>query len=1295
MQAILIGLATAVILAIGAAFAAPFVVDWTAWRSSFEAEASRVLGVPVLIRGQIDADILPTPHIVLRNVALGADEVATGGTVRELRADLALGPLIRGEVEASRVTLVRPSLRLVLDSAGRLTAPTGTGRPAGFAIAQIAIAQIAIEQGTLDILDRGADRSLRLSDLNLKGEVRSTLGPFRLDGDGVAGGERYALRTSLGRLTEDGGRLRLIADGRTRPFSIDLDGQMRFAGGTPRFEGKGTLVRRGEAGAAADAWRLSAAVRASPEAIVADTLDLAMGEDTRPVQLSGSARLSLGRAVGLDAVLNARSLDLDALRPVPAGAAQAPADTLTGLLAGFAALPAPDVTSRIGIAVDQLTVGGTVIRDARADFTGTADGWRIDTGEAKLPGQTAIRLSGIAARGAAQPAFGGDLTLTSEDPATFLRWAAPRAAQDYAAAVRGPVRIAGRISADDARYAVSGLDAAFGPARLRGDGALSFTAGKPPQLDLRLAMEGADLDPLVGLARRAVGGGVPLTGRVSLDGQSLTLSGLPLRGLAVTAEATGQSWALSRFSLDDLVGLRITGTGQMDTAGAAPTGRLGLAIAGGKADGLVPLARLVAGPEAADAVQRLLPVAAPVQLSAAATWGEKGAHGLTAEGTLGQLSGRAAFARTDGTAPSRVDLALTAADGARALEAAGLPGLRQGLGPARIDLAIDPRADGTAGFDGRLSLGNAQASGQGSVRLAPDGALLPTLDMRLEGPDLARLLAAAGATDGAVPGSLTFALSRAGPLWRLERLAGTLAGAPVAGALDLEPGALPRLSGRLELDALSVPRLIGLWSARSAGPDVGTGPWSAARFAPAAPAPAAFALDLTAKKIELGGAYAVADGHMRILADSSAFEVRDLAGTLGSGHLGGGLTLRRRGEMLQADGRLSLDAVESGILLAPLAVRAPPRGRVTLVLDAMGTGRTPLAIVQALSGQGTLSVQELEIPGADPRALDSVMADTATGTPPDERRITAMYDRALARGPLRLDSLEGTFGIVNGVARLSPARAVVGNTSIMISGNLDLARQVLDITLEQEGRDAPGTMPGGAISWRGPLAVPERKVTSTALTGVISMRAIERETRRLEERQGLGGGAPALVPATPAPAPASAAPAAQPPAAASPAAPPVPAPAPLPQVVPQAAPQVAPQIAPQVAPQAPPQAAPQVPPQTPPAPQPAPQATPTPPAAPITAPAASAPAATPALPAAPMPLPAPPQPRAEPRQPDSRQASPRQVDTQAAPPLPPPVEISPTIRPRAARPDADPPLSIAPGVGGFGTFPRPPGLVPD
>ncbi|OYX69190.1 MAG: hypothetical protein B7Y95_18670 [Rhizobiales bacterium 32-66-11] len=1274
MQGVLITIASAVILAIVAAFAAPFVVDWTAWRGAFESQASRTLGVPVVIRGNIYADILPTPRIILRNVSIGADAISTGAVAEEVRADLSLGALVRGGLEAKSLTLVRPRMRLVLDSAGRVALPTGAAAPGG-----LSISSLAIEGGTLDVLDRGADSTLAFTGLDLKGEARTLTGPFRLEGEVALGGRRYGTRLSLGAFGADGSRMRLIAEERARPLTLDLDGTLRLEGGAPRFEGRGSLARRpdGAAGGASSAtagaqpgsapagsgqepwhqsWRLSGALRASPQAVVVETLDLSLAETARPVQLAGSARLALGRTPGLEVVLNARALDADVLR-APAGAApQSAAESLAALMAAFDALPAPEVPARIGVAVEQLTYAGTVLRDARLDLSGADGGWRIDAAEAKLPGQSALRLSG-APGGAGGAGFTGDLAFSSDDPGTFLRWVAPRGTGDVAAAISGPVKLVGRITAGAGRYGVQNLDASFGAATVSGSG--QFTDGDRARLDLALAVDGLDLDPLLEALRHglALAGGA-VDGGIALEGRHLKTGGLPLGALSLAAEGAGGTWTLSRLTLDDLAGLHLEGKGSLTRLAAPLQGRLEFSVAGTKADGLVPLARLVSGERAGEIMTRLLPVAAPVHLAGSATWGDGGTGAMRLDGTLGLLSGHAAFAPGAAGGVPRVDLTLSASDGARALEAAGLSGLRPGLGAGQLNLTLVPSGTDGAELDGRLALADTVASAKGPVKVAAGGTLQPRLAMRLDGADVGKLfLAAAPAAEGGpVPAALGFTVSRAGGAWQLEDLKGLLGGAPLSGALAIEGGEVPRITGRLDLDALSLPRLIGLWGARSIGPEVGNGPWSAARFAPAPSSPVALTLDFTTRRLDLNGTYGLQEAKGRVQARDATLELRDLSGGIGGGTLNGALTLRRRPEMVAAEGHLGLDGVDLAALVQPVAPRAPPAGRLSLSVDMGGVGRSPLALVQSLSGQGTLGLQALDLPATDPHAIESVLADTAAGAPPDERRVVQMFDRALARGPLKLAALDSTVSLVNGVVRLSTARAQADGARATFSGTLDLPRLYLDGTLDLESAEAGGAVPGGTISWRGPIAAPERRVSAPALVAAISMRAIERETRRLEERQGL---VPAPSAGSGTTLPASTQPASTP-------APPPPTPISAPASAPVSA-----------------TPAPVVPPPG--------SSAPAQPAPAQSAPAPSSPAAA--------------RETSEPANGEdarthtpARTSPPRQASERArtaAPPLAPPIEIGPSGRARPVRPSLPPEGgSFAAPTPGFGNLTRPPALVP-
>src|SRR6185295_14226002 len=122
LQATLLGLSVAIILALVAALVGPHFVDWTHYRASFEGEATRLAGAPVRIGGAIDVRILPTPSVTLGRVEIGS-VAQPQARVREIYAELALGALMRGAVRASELRIAGPQVSLNLAPDGRVDLP--------------------------------------------------------------------------------------------------------------------------------------------------------------------------------------------------------------------------------------------------------------------------------------------------------------------------------------------------------------------------------------------------------------------------------------------------------------------------------------------------------------------------------------------------------------------------------------------------------------------------------------------------------------------------------------------------------------------------------------------------------------------------------------------------------------------------------------------------------------------------------------------------------------------------------------------------------------------------------------------------------------------------------------------------------------------------------------------------------------------------------------------------------------------------------------------------------------------
>src|SRR5947208_14723530 len=91
VQTTLLGLAIAFIVALVAALAGPYFIDWNQFRPQFEAEASRVIGTAVRVEGALDARLLPSPSLKLRSVVVGGADDAGKVRADTLDVEFSLG----------------------------------------------------------------------------------------------------------------------------------------------------------------------------------------------------------------------------------------------------------------------------------------------------------------------------------------------------------------------------------------------------------------------------------------------------------------------------------------------------------------------------------------------------------------------------------------------------------------------------------------------------------------------------------------------------------------------------------------------------------------------------------------------------------------------------------------------------------------------------------------------------------------------------------------------------------------------------------------------------------------------------------------------------------------------------------------------------------------------------------------------------------------------------------------------------------------------------------------------------
>src|SRR2546423_10376290 len=181
LQATLLSVSIALILALLAALVGPHFVDWSQYRSTFETEASRLTGMRVRVAGAIDARLLPTPSLVLKDVeaGVGGDADAPHVRGRQPSIEFGLGPVLRAHWRASELRLRAPEIQIGLDSNGEIDWPKNAG---ALDPDQLSIDRFVIEGGRIVLSDAASGGRVAVDRLSFAGEFRSLIGPAKGEG---------------------------------------------------------------------------------------------------------------------------------------------------------------------------------------------------------------------------------------------------------------------------------------------------------------------------------------------------------------------------------------------------------------------------------------------------------------------------------------------------------------------------------------------------------------------------------------------------------------------------------------------------------------------------------------------------------------------------------------------------------------------------------------------------------------------------------------------------------------------------------------------------------------------------------------------------------------------------------------------------------------------------------------------------------------------------------------------------------------------------------------------------------
>ena len=876
----------------------------------------------------------------------------------------------------------------------------------------IAVERLAVRNGT--VLGAGEP----IDHLDLAANVANAAGPASAKGSLTLRGKGLDFTLDLDRL------------GELMPFQLALrlpsasahlqlageiaaprNGRITVAGkarlGGEDFAALGRLAGQPLLPGFARPFAVNANLAADGSELRLDAMDFTIEE----MHGTGSLRIA-SRDFALALTLN--QLDLDRLASGPAGATAAGSAAPPAL----AALPS-ELRGRIDVAIEALRWRRDIIRNTR--LHAAVDHGAVDVPQltATLPGPSDLSLNGRLEPAAGEPQFRGAIELESNNLRLLLNWLGATTTMVPADRLR-KLSLSSQFTAFPDRVEIGGVDLTIDATRVTG--AATVALRQRLGIGARLAVDQFNVDAYLPISPLpAAAQGSPGTTDypallaafdANLDAavDTLTWRGQPARGVHFAATLQDGSLKLHEAAIVDVAGASATANGEMTGIGGGnPTWRAGIASS---------------GPD----VTRLARLLAPA--SVVAGW-------LRGPFTLKS-------------------------------DVAGETG--------RVALDVDLAAHG----------GRARVSGE----IADSATAAPSIDLGIEASHpsftgLARDLLPGYQPAGGDPGAITLAgrFSEANGIVSARQATLAIGGLTIEGDASLAlTGARPKLTADLRFSEIAVDRFLPARQAAGLAPPSGSRHlWPAQVGAGPGPSPRTAAKPWSREPLDLAG-LAMVDADLSVTGDTFAWgawrierPVAILAlsdGLLRLDRLSGGLfggAVEASGQLAAADGRVKASiglrhaALEEA--LKEVAGIGTLAGPADIDLTLATSGLSAAAAVGQLQGSGKLTSRDGTITGIDLAALSARLDELKrTGDP-------GGLLRGLSGGRTRYRTLDGSFGIADGIVRSDEFRLAADAGEANVDTRLDLPSWLMRLRLELRLTDHAAAPPL-AVTLDGPIDAP-------------------------------------------------------------------------------------------------------------------------------------------------------------------------------------------------------------------------------
>ena len=1134
-------------VALFAALIVPWFVNWDDYKTTFEQEASRILGHPVRVVGSAKLTILPSPSLVVTRDPQAPDRPAVEigefgqpplATLDGFEVTIELMPLLSGEIAVTSMRLDGPRVRLAVDEDGDIDWLDRPVRSEGLDPDKVVLSAVTVTDGILLYSDKRTGTALEFAGISAALEARSLAGPWRVDGSYIDEAGAVPFHLATGRLLEDG-TIRVKSDVNLSRWPVDVaadgilgrdpeDG-LSYTGTyvvTELVENvTGEAVANGGLGGPAG-WRSEGAFRLTGERLAIDTAVLSHGPPEQPTSLAGSFAMDFGENAAFEAVAEARQLDLD--RTFGGGPNQ-PVEVFAAteqLVAWLGGLPVPPLPGTVRVSVPAIVVGGSVIQDVALSASPADGGWDIASFNARFPGQASIEADGRL-RTNGTVGFKGDMRLAVLQPATFASWWRG-SGSGGAGRLLSAFDISGETELAPGRIAVDNVSARIGDATLTGRFAWSETPRTwHRHLGTDLRADRIDFAQLKALAELLVGRDLTDTGALA-DSYAVILSAgtfqyedIRMTDVAVDAEYSNDVLKIVRFAIGDLGGssFRVT-SGRIDEPTTNLRGELTAELEAWNVDGLALIAgRFFPDSGALEWLGRtadtITPAFVRARIVAPPVPGGTGFRISVDDGAMGatafnlHLESRGQGLSDWRDAPGEIALVLDSPDSAALARQLGFAATA-----AEEDTGahVEIRGAGvpSEGIDSTVIAEFAGLTANASGKLAFDESYAPAFDgnFGLSALDLKPLTAIAGLAiplgngDAGLDADGTVSVSEGAVSLRWRN--GQIAGRTVSGEATIGRSAERRwrLDGDLAVDDMDLGWLTGLSLGASPLPtgDAET-PWPRTPFTAPTYGPLSGRVAVAVERLALGGGLSVSNGKLSLAFQPQRIDIDLTAGDFAGGSAAGGLSIHNVEGNAGVTGQFTVAGASLDGLVWRVDERAVATGIVDLSANFEATGASPAGLVTSATGGGVLSIHDGEARYIDPtQAARQIVRASDLGQEYTEDALRITLGQQLGADVLRFGEAGGAFTVAAGTFRIR-GLSVSAPHKVEAAGNavIDLNTMTIDsdwrLAFDPGDTKVQGTEPQIGVVFRGPLAAPQRTIDALPFGSYLNTR---REARILE-----------------------------------------------------------------------------------------------------------------------------------------------------------------------------------------------------